>query len=410
MVGFLVIDSRIAARNLMRNKGRTLVSVLTVATGIIAFLLAGGFIEWVFESMREATIRWQLGHIQVVKPDYMKKGIADPYRFLLPEQSAEFETIRNAKGVVGISQRLAFSGLVSHGETTVGFLGEGIEPEREVAISDEINRSSGNTLTRSDEKAALLGEGLAKNLGVVPGDDIVLLATTSSGSPNAIEVKVAGIFFTASKEFDDNALRLPIDMARKLMRVEGSTAWVVMLDRTDLTATAVRDLRTVLPPQKFEVVPWTDLADFYNKTVVLYRRQINLMKYIIAILIVLTISNTQTITVYERTTEIGTIMAIGQRNSRVLGAFLVEGGMIGVFGGVLGLALGYLMATIVSAIGIPMPPAPGMTTGFTAGIIVTSEMMIDAFLLALVATLLASVLPAWRASRMKVVDALRCNQ
>jgi len=265
-------------------------------------------------------------------------------------------------------------------------------------------------LTRSDEKAALLGEGLAKNLGVVPGDDIVLLATTSSGSPNAIEVKVAGIFFTASKEFDDNALRLPIDMARKLMRVEGSTAWVVMLDRTDLTATAVRDLRTVLPPQKFEVVPWTDLADFYNKTVVLYRRQINLMKYIIAILIVLTISNTQTITVYERTTEIGTIMAIGQRNSRVLGAFLVEGGMIGVFGGVLGLALGYLMATIVSAIGIPMPPAPGMTTGFTAGIIVTSEMMIDAFLLALVATLLASVLPAWRASRMKVVDALRCNQ
>ena len=76
MVGFLVIDSRIAARNLMRNKGRTLVSVLTVATGIIAFLLAGGFIEWVFESMREATIRWQLGHIQVVKPDYMKKGIA----------------------------------------------------------------------------------------------------------------------------------------------------------------------------------------------------------------------------------------------------------------------------------------------------------------------------------------------
>ncbi|MBL8392886.1 MAG: ABC transporter permease [Candidatus Accumulibacter sp.] len=410
MVGFLVIDSRIAARNLMRNKGRTLVSVLTVATGIIAFLLAGGFIEWVFESMREATIRWQLGHIQVVKPDYMKKGIADPYRFLLPEQSAEFETIRNAKGVVSISQRLAFSGLVSHGETTVGFLGEGIEPEREVAISDEINRSSGNTLTRSDEKAALLGEGLAKNLGVVPGDDIVLLATTSSGSPNAIEVKVAGIFFTASKEFDDNALRLPIDMARKLMRVEGSTAWVVMLDRTDLTATAVRDLRTVLPPQKFEVVPWTDLADFYNKTVVLYRRQINLMKYIIAILIVLTISNTQTITVYERTTEIGTIMAIGQRNSRVLGAFLVEGGMIGVFGGVLGLALGYLMATIVSAIGIPMPPAPGMTTGFTAGIIVTSEMMIDAFLLALVATLLASVLPAWRASRMKVVDALRCNQ
>lgn len=410
MTGFLITDSRIAARNLMRNRGRTLVSVLTVAIGMISFLLAGGFIEWVFESMREATIRWQLGHIQIVRPDYMKKGMADPYHFLLPAQSAELEAIRHAEGVTNASQRLAFSGLVSHGDTTVGFLGEGIEPERDVAISDEINRSSGNTLTRSDERAALLGEGLAKNLGVAPGDDIVLLATTGSGSPNAIEVKVAGIFFTASKEFDDNALRLPIDMARKLMRVEGSTAWIVMLDKTALTETSVRHLRTVLPPQGFEVIPWSDLADFYNKTVVLYRKQISLMKYIIAMLIVLTISNTQTITVYERTTEIGTIMAIGQRTSQVLRGFLVEGGLIGLIGGVLGLSLGYLLATTISTIGIPMPPAPGMTTGFTAGIIVTSEMLIDAFLLALVATLLASVLPAWRASRMKVVDALRCNQ
>ncbi len=410
MSSFLMMDLRLAARSLRRNPNRTLVAVLTVAMGIIAFLLAGGFIEWIFQSMREATIRWQLGHVQIVRPGYMVKGVADPYRFLLPATSPEFETIQQANGVVSVAQRLAFSGLLSHGDSTVSFIGEGVEPEREVAISDDINLRSGKKLSRSDEKAALLGEGLAKNLGVEPGDDIVLLVTTASGGPNAIEIKVAGIFFTASKEFDDNALRLPIELARKLMRVDGATSWVVLLDRTEQTKATVEHLREVLPTESFQVIPWTDLADFYNKTVLLYSKQINLMKYIIATLILLTISNTQTMSVLERTTEIGTIMAIGQRRSRVLSTFLVEGVLIGVIGGVVGVSAGWLLATIISVVGIPMPPAPGMTTGFTAEILVTSGMAIDAFVLALVTTLLASTLPAGRASRMNIVDALRFNQ
>lgn len=410
MTSLLLTDICIAARSLRRNTSRTLVGILTVAIGIIAYLLAGGFIEWIFESMREATIRSQLGHIQIVRPDYMEKGIADPYNFLLPAESTELETVTRAKGVATVAQRLAFSGLVSHANATISFIGEGIEPALEAIISDKINVSSGDNLTRPDEKAAVLGEGLAKKLGVAPGDSIVLLVTTSKGSPNAIEVKVAGVFYTASKDFDDNALRLPITQARKLMRVAGATSWAILLKKTENTQQAVAELRAVLPAQSFQVIPWTDLADFYNKTVVLYSKQINLMKYIIAMLIVLTISNTQTMSVLERTTEIGTIMAIGQRSSRVLQNFLIEGLLIGMIGGLVGVSVGWLLATVLSLVGIPMPPAPGMSTGFTAEIIVTSAMAMDALSLALITTLLASILPAWRGSRMNIVDALRCNQ
>ena len=83
----LLADFRLAMRNLLRNRWRTSVAVLTVAFGIIAFLLAGGFIAWIFEQMREGAIHSQLGHIQIVRPGYYEKGIADPYAFLLPEQS-----------------------------------------------------------------------------------------------------------------------------------------------------------------------------------------------------------------------------------------------------------------------------------------------------------------------------------
>ena len=406
----LTTELLVAVRNLRRNRNRTLVALLTVASGLIAYLLAGGFIEWIFENMRESTIRSQLGHVQVVKPEYFVKGIADPYSFLLPAKSTELESIKQLPEVVSVAQRLAFSGLSSHGDNTVSFIGEGIEPEPEAVVSNQIRIRSGKNLSSTSEKAALLGEGLAKNLGVAPGDTIVLLVTAANGTPNAIELKVAGTFFTSAKEFDDSALRIPIDLARKLMRVSSATSWVLLLDDTKNTAKAVEKLRSTLPATTFEVIPWTDLADFYNKTVVLFGKQINLMKSIIALIIILTISNTQTMSVLERTTEIGTVMAIGLRRSEVLRMFIIEGILIGIFGGIVGIAIGYGIAELLSYVGIPMPPPPGMDTGFTAQINVTVPLTIDALALAFITTLIASIMPAWKASRMNVVDALRCNQ
>lgn len=406
----LITEFRVAARNLKRNRNRTAIAVLTVAGGLIAYLLAGGFIEWIFENMRESTIRSQLGHIQIVKPDYLEKGIADPYSYLLPSRSDEFNSISQNSNVVSVAQRVAFSGLASLGDTTVSFIGEGIEPAREAVISDQIHIRSGNNLDSSDERSVLLGEGLAKTLVAKPGDSIVLLVTAANGTPNAIEVVVAGVFFTSAKEFDDTALRLPIKLARKLMRIDGATSWVVLLQDTKQTTQVVAKLRSMLSPTNFEVIPWIDLADFYKKTVVLFGTQVSLMKTIIALIIVLTISNTQTMSVLERTTEIGTMMALGSRRSAVLRMFVLEGLLIGIIGGFTGVILGYGIAETLSAIGIPMPPPPGMETGFTAQILVTSWLSMDAFGLAVVTTLIASAMPAWKASHMNVVDALRCNQ
>ncbi|TXT32620.1 MAG: hypothetical protein FD131_193 [Rhodocyclaceae bacterium] len=406
----LITEFRVAARNLKRNRNRTAIAVLTVAGGLVAYLLAGGFIEWIFENMRESTIRSQLGHIQIVKPGYLEKGIADPYSYLLPSRSEEFNSISQHPNVVSIAQRVAFSGLASLGDTTVSFIGEGIEPAQEAVISDQIHIRLGKNLERSDERSVLLGEGLAKNLTAKPGDTIVLLVTAANGTPNAIEVVVAGVFFSSAKEFDDTALRLPLKLARKLMRIDGASSWVVLLQDTKQTTQVVAKLRSVLSPTDFEVIPWIDLADFYKKTVVLFGTQVSLMKTIIALIIVLTISNTQTMSVLERTTEIGTMMAIGSRRSEVLRMFVVEGLLIGVIGGFTGVLVGYGIAEALSAIGIPMPPPPGMETGFTAQILVTPWLSLDALGLAMVTTLIASVMPAWKASHMNVVDALRCNQ
>jgi len=406
----LDVDFRIASRNLRRNVRRTLVAVLTVAGGCVAFLLAGGFIAWIFEDMRESTIHSQLGHIQIVRPDYYEKGVADPYAYLLPAQSPEQKVIEQTKGFAGLAPRLAFSGLASHGDVSIAFIGEGIDPERERPLSNRITIVSGENLSDSNEPATLLGEGLAKSLGAKPGDRIVLLVSAENGSPNAIEVKLAGTFATISKEYDDNAVRLPIGLARKLMRVEGSTAWVVQLRQTEQTQRSVEQLRANLPSKGFQIIPWSDLADFYNKTVVLFSKQVSVVKLIIGVIIILTISNTQMMSVLERTSEIGTSLAIGQRRRFILRLFMVEGLLIGLAGGLAGLALGYILASLISAIGIPMPPPPGMARGYIGQILINVPLATESMVLALVTTLLASLLPAWKASRMNIVDALRHNQ
>lgn len=406
----LIADFRLASRNLRRNTQRTLVATLTVAFGIVAFLLAGGFIAWIFEQMRESAIHSQFGHVQIVRPDFFEKGIADPYAFLLPEKSEEQSLVERMPGFRSLAPRLAFSGLISHGDTTIAFIGDGVDPVNEKPVSSQVNIMSGRDLETADEAAVILGEGLARSMGVAPGDSVVLLVTAANGGPSAVEVKVAGTFATTTKEYDDSALRLPIQVARKLMKVKGATSWVVLLDETERTTEASRYLSEKLPKDKFEVVSWTALADFYNKTVVLFSRQVSVVKFIIGIIIVLTISNTQMMSVLERTTEIGTSLAIGLRRTTLMRMFVAEGALIGAVGGVLGVLLGFVLAHAISAIGIPMPPPPGMARGFLGEIRIVPQLAVDALVLAVFTTFAASLLPAWKASRMIIVDALRRNQ
>jgi putative ABC transport system permease protein len=139
-------------------------------------------------------------------------------------------------------------------------------------------------------------------------------------------------------------------------------------------------------------------------------RQVSVIKIIIAVLIILSISNTLLMSVMERTGEIGTAMALGVTRMQVLRQFLTEGIVLGVLGGLAGAVIGAALGMAISAIGFPVPPPPGMAREFPGGIRVTPLLVADAFALAVVTTLAASIYPAWRASRLQIVDALRHNR
>ena len=405
----LAVDFRLALRNVLRQPRRSLIAIAAIGFGVIAMMLSAGYIEWVFWANREEVAVTQLGHIQVTRRGYHEEGRADPMAFLLPDKSPALTALEHTPGLRAVAPRLTFNGLISHGNSTLSFIGEGIDPLKDPSIHN-LTIISGQRLSNDDPKGIQMGIGLAANLGVKTGDTVVLLANTASGGINAVEGHVRGLASTSMKAYDDTMLRITLQTARKLLRTNGAHLWVVGLKNTDMTDKALAYIRANPAFKAYEVTPWSTLADFYNKTVALFSRQMGVVKTIIALIIILSISNTMTMSVMERTVEIGTAMALGIRRRRILGLFLMEGSLLGAMGGLIGVTLGYLLASAISAIGIPMPPAPGMSRGFIAGIIVTPGIVFQALLLAVSTTLIASIYPAWRASRLVIVDALRHNR
>lgn len=403
---------RFALLNLFRHRARTSIAMSAIGFGVIALLLAGGFMEWIFWAMRESTIQSQLGHVQITRPGYLSQGAAAPFEYLLTDEVQEAEIAAATPELKVITPRLKFNGLVGHGDVTIAFVGEGVHPEKEAELSEMFAVAEGERLSSGDTGGIVLGKGLAESLGVGVGDGITLLATTAAGGINGVEGHVRGIFVTGTKAFDDAVLRMPIAMARQLLRTDGAHVLVMLLDETEQTDPVVARLRRHFPEQEAHVqfVPWYEQADFYTKTVALFSRQMDVVKLIIALIIVLSISNTMIMSVLERTGEIGTQMAIGVKRRKILQQFINEGLLLGVLGGAGGLVLGFVLANAISAVGIPMPSPPGMEIDVRGKIMLTWPLAAGGFVIAVLTSLAASLYPAWKASRLEIVNALRHNR
>ncbi len=405
----LSTELRLAGRNLLRQRKRTLLSLAAIVVGVAGYLLAGGFIEWIFWAIRESAIQTGLGHIQISARGYRDAGEADPRAFRLAPDPALARSIEAIGGVRTVAQRLKASGMVSSGETTVPFVGEGVEPSHEEAINAEL-KVVGRRLSDGDPHGVLLGRGLARTLRVGAGDRVVFIAGGEGGGINGLEGIVRGTFATEIKAYDDVAVRMPLRMAQDLLRTRGVDLWVVGLDDTSLTTAVARQLEPLLTRAGLEQRTWLDLSDFYRKSVALLTRQMMVVAVLVGAILVLGIANLMTMSALERTGEIGTMLALGTRRRSVARMVLVEGILVGVIGALAGLAIGYLLAAALSAIGIPMPPPPGRDTGYRARILLSAPIVVQAIAISIASATVAGLYPAWKASRMPIVDALRYNR
>ena len=401
----------LAVRNLFRNRRRTLITLAAMGFGAAAVIVFGGFVHSVYFRLREATIRSQLGHIQIYRRGYSEKGHIAPYDYLITGYESLHAELTKMEHVKMVTPRLGFSGLISTGETTTSFLGTGVDPDGELDLSSLAVIIEGRDLAKRDPRGIILGVGLARAFGVKPGDELTLLSATTGGAISALAVRVRGVWESGDKAYDDRFLRAPISEVQRLLDVEHAEVQsvVLLLDQTENTA-LVRDQLTRLIAERgldLEVKTWDELAVRYHQVRNIFARIFQLITWVVTILVVFSIINTMTMAIFERTREIGTIMAMGTRGRRVISMFLTEGIALGVVGGILGIGLGIVLARLVNSLGLQLPPAPGSNRNIFVTIYLVPEVLAQAFQLSLLTAALASIYPAWRASRLNVVDALR---
>lgn len=395
----------LALRNLRRQLRRSLSALLTIAIGVTALLLAEGYSAGMFSAFRESTIRAQYGHLQLTAPGFHERGRSNLHAHLMPAPSASLQAALPDDAVV--APRYLFVGLASAGDTTLPFSGLGLDPAVDAQGGSALRLVSGERLAADAADGVLVGQGLARRLGIQAGETIVLLVTTADEQLNARETTVTGVVASSSASIDDALLIAPTGVARELMRSEGSHQYLIYLsDGDELEAVQAR-LAAAARAEGFELRDWWSLAEFYRRAEQLFRQQLTVVVAIVTAILLLSISNTMMMTVLERTREIGTVMALGARPSRVLRGFVLEGAMLGLLGVLLGTTLAWVLSLGLDALALQMPPPPGFSVGYTASIELRPPLLLRVAFLSWGATVLACLWPAWRASRLEIVDALR---
>jgi putative ABC transport system permease protein len=399
---------KLALRNIFRHKLRTALTLTAIATGVAALILSGGFVQDMFYQLAEATVHFHTGHLQIHRTNYHERGSREPEKFMI-ENSAEVRAAAEASPeTVGVMERIYFSGLINNGQVDYPILGEGIEADKEAKLSDLLNIIAGRRLTEQDRYGIMLGEGVARAQALKAGDRATIVLNTAQGGINSLDFEVIGIFRT-TKDYDDRAVRIPLATAQELLDTKGVNALVVELKETSQTDTARQKIQAHFDPKVYQVMPWHEIDDFYAKAKVLYQNQFGVLQLIILAMVVLSVANSVSMGTFERIGEFGTLMALGDRSNGIFKLIMMENILQGFLGSLTGVIVGVVLALIISAIGIPMPPPPNMNGGYTAYILLTPGVVIEAFCVGIAATVLAALIPARRVSRIPVITALREN-
>jgi putative ABC transport system permease protein len=400
--------SSLAARNVARNRRRSLVTLAAVLLGVTAVLVLRGFIDGFVRLMVDDIVQGKTGALQVHTAGYMESSDALLLEPSIPYDEALLARIRAVPGVTGVTGRIQFSGLVSNGVSQTMFVGRALDPateKRAVPRAGFDVLPGGRALAEGDHAHAILGNELAQSFGGV--ERVTLASSSPKGRANSLDVSVEGLSVSSLPFENKRVVAVPLKLAQELLGMEGRvTELAVAVDDLRNLERIAADLRQELGPQ-YEVHTWQELQPFVRDIINRQRYVMGLISLILFVIIITGIVNTMLMSVFERVREIGTMLAVGMRRRQVLAMFLVEATLLGVLGGVGGVLLGSSIVRAMAARGIPMGTMIGSGSNSVLRPELSPSFILLTLTVAVLGALVASAWPAWKASRLDPVEALR---
>lgn len=405
---------KIAVRNLSRYKRRTLLTSSLIAIGVmfvLVFIAASGSFKYIMIGQITDSM---LGHLQVHKKGYVASIDSLPLTLNLSAKAVQKleKTLENIPEIEAFSSRVKFGGMFSNFIETTNIRVNGVYPEREIAtIPLFLSRIKQGEKTIEKGKI-LIPELLANGMKTKVGDTVVVIATNRDGSVNGKQFVVGGIIESVTGPGGRDGY-MHIRDAMEVLRLEETEISEVAIRLNDfgkldaVSSSLDEKLSEELNKQGkpiFDIHTWKNLSPFFNVA-----RMIDIMTFFIKLMLIaivlVSIMNVMIMAVFERIREIGTISAIGTMPEKILSLFLIEGFSLGVFGVVVGIILAFASVFLINLVKITF------NFGRQSGLVLSPSLDTGNILwisaIVIIVSVAAALQPAFKASRMEPVEALR---
>lgn len=456
----------LALRNVMRNRRRTLITLTTIGIAAMAIAMLGGYVAATLKGLETATVR-NTGHLQIMRDGYLVFGRGAPDRYALGDFRALAAELRadpilspmlrvvtpvlHVQGIAGHSatgQSSTFSaeswepaeretlltwdglglglppieGSLNADRPDAGVIGVGLAQLLdlcEVLAIDHCVRDEDESFERAPEipeDLAALGQMTARNADLPhSGTAVELLAAGTSGAPNIVRMNLIQAEQQGVRELDRVYVGMPLELGQRLVfgpGREGASALVLQLHRSEDLEQAQARIEQWLdqhPERRLEVRRFEEMDPSFGQIVGMFNTLFGFVTLLMLVVTLFSIANTVNMAVSERTGEIGSLRAIGLRRREIRRLFVFEGGLLGLLGGALGVAV----AAAISVWGINRaglswtPPANTTPVPITIDIAGSSTLLIAVVVAMTLLACLSAWWPARRAARLEIVEALR---
>jgi putative ABC transport system permease protein len=458
----------LAVRNLLRNRRRSLGTLVAMSIGCAAILLFGGFSGNINYEMLTRIVQ-RGGHLQIQHRDFYLYGSGNPTAYGIADYEKILAAIQKdevlQKMVVVATPTLQFGGIAGNYAASVsrtvigtGFIATDINKMRQWNDFGLRSKAPVSPLAGTSEDSAVVGVGVARVLqlcdalkiercpkpdrtqaadGAALPDDIAqlsvqenagapqapainprmveVLAVNSRGAPNVTSLEVIRAEDQGIKELDEIAVTMHLSKIQQLVYGKSPpkvTSIMVQLRHTDQIPVATARLAPILATfsaaQPLAVQNLHTLNPFYVQATEMFDTIFGFVFVLIGAIVLFTVSNTMNTAVVERTVEIGTLRAIGLRRAGIRRLFVTEGGLLGICGALLGVVLAFAVSALVNSLDIPwIPPSTVEPVPLTILVAGETRMIVGTAVGLICIAILSAWWPAYRAADLKVVDALR---
>ncbi|HEX3602970.1 MAG TPA: FtsX-like permease family protein [Steroidobacteraceae bacterium] len=456
---------KIAFRNVFRNARRSGTTILTIAVGAAAMLVFAAYALYDVFVLQTVTVQ-RGGHLTVYAKGFFDFGSGDPAVWGIADYAAVVRLIKEdpvLETLTAVVTPVQFLGGIAENPENSGsrtFFATGFVPADQARMQRwneyGVGEALENTALDSEEiSRGVIGLGFARYLGLcealhladcpnppestpqrgngevasLPAQDfsalaepgasapktphIDLMAATSGGAPNIVTLNVGRVEKQGSREMDDGYVVMNLKLAQQLVYGRGErrvTGIILQLRRSEDVEKVRARLNDLIGRRhlNLEVRDFREINAYYGQTENFFRSMFSFIAVLIGIVVLFTVSNTMSMNVMERIDEIGTTRALGVRRGRIRSQFLLEGSMLGILGASLGVLFAFAAAAAVNHSGLSWtPPGDAHAIPLKLYLLGASATIGAVWLLLILAATFAAFVPANRAARLPIVDALR---